>query len=163
MFNRACLTAGCQTVTVRESTTPAAGPGLHYRRFAWAVLAVAVLVAIGASDFDRRGSDAAQAATVPAATVAAKPRAKLVRPAASWATADEADVGLAEQGESGEGAEPQTNAEAPPTPGSSVTPPSRDVAVSGQADQPAPGEVGHLVAASHARSGGVDQGDKPVG
>lgn len=148
---------------MRDSKTPATGPSLHYRRFAWAVLAIAVLVAIGASDFDTPTAEAAVAAEAPAAKTAAKPRAKLVRPASSWASADDGEGALAEQGETGGQVGTQADGQNPTMPGSDEMPAPRDTRQSPQADRPAPGEVGRLVAASRERSGGVDQGDEPVG
>lgn len=155
MFNRACLTAACESITVRESKTPATGPGLHYRRFALATLGLAVLVAFGASDFSEPVTQPEHSAAeaVPAQVPAMK-KAKLSRPATSWAMAADADADLGDadggaepsgMGPSGSGAAPIPQAVAEPT-----------------ADRPSPEQLGRLIASSRARSGGVDQGDDPV-
>ena len=154
MFNRACLTAGCQTVTVRESTTPAAGPGLHYRRFAVATLGVAVLVAFGASDYSAPDAQSGQVATaaVPA-KAPAKRTPKLIRPATSWAMSDDTEADLAGSTSSADLGSAGQSPQAAPTP---------QAATEGKADRPSPEELGRLIASSRARSGGVDQGDEPI-
>lgn len=136
-------------VSVRESKTPATGPGLHYRRFALATLAVAVLVAFGASDYAEPEAQSGQvaAAAVPA-KAPAKLKAKLTRPATSWALPEDAEADLADANSSaglgGAGPVPQA-------------------ATAAKAAGPSPEELGRLIASSRARSGGVDQGDEPIG
>ena len=149
MFNRPCLTAVCEMVSVRESKTPATGPGLHYRRFALATLGVAVLVAFGASEYSapEAQSDRVATAAVPA-KAPAKLKAKLTRPATNWAMSEDAEADLA-GADSGAGL-----GGAGPIP---------QVATAAKADGPSPEELGRLIASSRARSGWVDQGDEPIG
>ena len=155
MFNRACLTAGCQTVTVRESKTPAAGPGLHYRRFALATLGVAVLVAFGASDYSAPEAQSGQVVTAAVPPKApAKRTSKLIRPATSWAMSDDTEADLAGSTSSADLGSAGQSPQAAPSP---------QAATEDKADRPSPEELGRLIAGSRARSGGVDQGDEPIG
>ena len=157
MFNRACLTAVCDLVTVRESKPPSAGPGQNYRRFALATLAIGVLVAFAASDND---AAVAQPSAAPApAALQVKAAPKLVRPASSWAMSDDAEPAqAAAEGEAAASPDP-VRTDAPPMPGSSAAP-AAPVAGPSKADRPSPAQIDRLVAASRERSGGVEQGDE---
>ena len=163
MFNRACLTAACERLSVRESKPPATGPGLHYRRFALATLGLAVLVAFGASDFSEPVTQPEERAVAAVPAMApAKHKAKLARPAASWAMAGDAAADLGDADSSaapGSAAPPAVTA--PPIPSSGAAPVPQ--AAAAKADRPSPEELNRLIARSRARSGGVDQGDDPDG
>ena len=132
---------------MRATPQPHFAPGANYQRFAAAIIGLAVLVAIGASD-----QDVAAAASPPVAIAPAPRPAAAKAPAAqvAYTFADEAEVrpsqaaaddALAAQGEPAAGVAAPAGAPPPPVP-------------------TAP-ELSQLAASSQARSGGIEQGDAP--
>lgn len=160
MFNRERLTAVCDQGGVRESKPISVGPGQNYRRFALATLVIGVLVAFAASDND--AAIAQPTAEAAPAVLQVKAAPKLTRPASSWAMIDDTELApVAAEGDTA--ANPAEAAlDAPPMPDSSA-PPVKTAVVPTAAERPSPEQIGRLVARSRERSGGVDQGDEPVG
>ena len=133
---------------MRATPQPHFAPGANYQRFAAAIIGLAVLVAIGASE-----QDVAAAAGPPVASAAAP------RPAAAKAPTAQAAFALADEAE----VEPsQAAADDTPTVQGD---PAADAAPSGAPPPPVPTapELSQLAASSQARSGGIEQGDAPTG
>ncbi len=165
MIGREGLIGPWQKGCTMRRAKPSIGPKVQgYRNFAGVTLAVAALVALGGNDF---GSTADAASAPVLNDTRPKPRSA-IRPATTLAVkaqafapdeiAPDAEQPEAEQDAAADKA--QSGRSDPQLPG------QRGVAEKGpvkQADaRPRPEQIDRMIAASRARSGGVDQGDEPL-